>query len=245
MTNIKWFGRNLDDKEGTNLYHTGSGFYFNFKGSKVIIELKTKCIEKKFFPFIKIIIDGKTDEYEINTNTSKLTFDLEEGKHTFEFRKRTEAIDSSIKILNIKIDGEFLPLDLNYEFNIEVVGDSTCTGFANLGKLGIDEKSTKNSDGLLTPMYKSAKILNADINIFAASGWGIKFSPWTEPNSMNLFDNYQYVTFKSKNKWDFNSFIPNVIILSFGTNDASYINLSSTEEEKEERIKSFKNQYLN
>ncbi|HPZ28047.1 MAG TPA: hypothetical protein PLB58_07935 [Bacilli bacterium] len=248
---VKWTGRTHYDAEtGANiLYHSASAFEVHFSGPEVKATLTATNTSVNYKrPFIVIVLD---DNFE-NARTVELTkaeteVTLAEGieddaEHKVTVYKRNESIDSHIGVKKIATTGVFIPKVEYRERLIEFIAASSSTGYGNLGAAD-DGKTTANSDALRAYAFLTAKALNADISIYAASGWGVKFSYWTNPHTLNIFDAYKKVDFFSDVDWHFGTYFPDVIVMNLGTNDWSYINHAEDPNERNRRMEDFKDQY--
>lgn len=253
---VKWLGRTTYDEDlGLNLiFHSGSSFEVKVMGSQVTCELyATKHNNSNARPYYVYMIDN---DYENRVRAglfdmyTTLTVDLpNDGKvHTFTLYKSSESTDSHMGLKSISTDGTFIKGVEFRDRKIEFIAASSSTGYGNLTTSNVS-KTSENSDCMQAFSYYTASALNADMSIYSASGWGVKFSAWTSPNSLNAFDAYKYVDFSyyMKNidkKWDITQFTPDVIIINFGTNDWSYIKMGKDVNEKDQRMEAFINQYV-
>ena len=258
---VKWMGRysfNETTMQNT-LYYSASGFQVKVKKldepvSVVVTLTATNSNVNDKRPYLVAVLDDDFDN-SITYPISEAKVDLEivggdnlvindNEVHTVALYKRTESIDSHISIEEIKTTGKFIEGVTYKNRKIEVIAASSSTGYGNLGN-STQSKNTGNSDALKAFAFLAAQKLNSEINIVSASGWGIYASRWTSPNTLNMRDKYKYVDVFSSEVWDTTKYVPDVIVTNFGTNDLSYINIASTPKEKEERIKNFKEYYVN
>lgn len=117
------------------------------------------------------------------------------------------------------------------ELKIEFIGDSITCGY------GLDEEnpygsfSTTTENFSKTYAYLTAKSFNADYSTVSFSGYGVY------TGFSRSYRNSEYTIEKEYNKsvllsdrverlWDFNSFIPNLVVINLGTNDAAYCSRS-------------------
>lgn len=250
---VKWQGRtSYNETEGINMiYHSASSFEVKFTGTEVTVELfATKYNDSAHRPYVVYMLD---DNYEKRVRvalsqkyTTLKIADLAEDDgeiHTVALYKSTESTDSHIGLKSITTNGSFIP-EIEYkERHIEFIAASSSTGHGNLGSPTVG-KSTENSDCMQAFSYLTARALNADISIYSASGWGVKFSKWTSPNTLNLFDAYKNLDFFSDVKWDITKITPDVIVINLGTNDWSYISNTTDPSIQADRLKQFQNQYV-
>ncbi|NLD26890.1 MAG: hypothetical protein GX661_05980 [Acholeplasmataceae bacterium] len=249
---IKWMGRTYynPETEMNMIYHSASGFEVQFEGTSVQATLTaTNHSDPNHRPYVVIVVD---DDFEnsrriaLDKSTQDLILaeDLEEGEHKVTLYKSTESIDSHIGVVRVSTDGKFLP-EVDYKARkIEVIAASSSTGFGNLGTSS-QSKSTINSDALQAYAFLAANALNADINIVAASGWGCKFSRWTNPMTKNMFDAYKKVDVESQIDWEPSAYVPDVVIINLGTNDESYISyMAQNQQQRYALMQEFAEQYL-
>ena len=250
---IKWMGRTYynEEKKANEVYHSASGFELFFKGSTVTATITaTNSSNSLMRPIIVIVIDddfsnAKTIALDKPSQEITLISDNKDIlEHKIDLYKRSESIDSHIAIENIKTDGIFVKKIVNKELKLEFIAASSSTGYGNLGSPSSSGKTTENSDCLQGFAFLTAQALNADVNFFSASGWGCAFSKWTSPNSANVADEYKYVDFNSKVPWIHGYYVPDVVVVNLGTNDWSYINAATTNEERDARMTAFQRKYI-
>ena len=236
---IKWMGRTRFDEENNYnvLYHAGSSFEINFIGTKVtadVIGLNYKhSAEPWKAPFLTVVVDGDFENAKVIGLTSSLATitlveNLELKEHNVIVYKRSEALDSHIGIKNVVTDGEILEKVTMKDRKIEILGDSTNAGYGNETSRSKGEgKKSSNSNFLETMGFIAANKCNADFNVFCASGWGLTGSAWTNPHTLNLFEEYQKYAPFSEYGWNFSNFTPDVVVVSVGTNDLYYLEMDN------------------
>lgn len=225
----KIFGRYLYNKEeGLALFNSVSGIRIKAQGKKLYFKIKaTNYSDKAHVPYIQIIKDEdftKPFKYCLDEEYNTIIYELDDNlDHIITLYKQNEAIDNTISIMMIEVEGTFLSLVDDLHPIFEIYGDSTIAGFGNLTTNGI-EKSTANSDGLLDFSFLAAKKLNADVHTFTGSGWSVRGSIWTTPKDIGIIDYYDKLCVKNDILWDDSIIDPELIIISYGTNDMYYIN---------------------
>ena len=252
---VKWNGRTLynEEKALNMVYHSASGFEVKFIGSKVTSRLyATNYNDQTRKPYVVIVLDDNFDNMVRIDLTEKYTdLVLVEGitdglEHKVTLYKSTESTDSHIGVEKISTDGEFVQgIDIR-DRKIEFIAASSSTGYGNLAKNANEGKNTTNSDCMQAFAAITARTLNADFNIFSASGWGVKASAYTSAGE-NLFNAYKNVDFRGEAKdikYSFSNFTPDVVVVNLGTNDYSYANAGATEAQKLARLNEFKEQYM-
>ena len=234
---IRWLGRHAY-QTATNanyFYFTASGFEVKFYGTELQAELVTGSNAAGKQPHLIVLIDGETNPengtlivMDQTKKTYTLATDLTEGVHTVRVLKRSESIDSLTGLSKVVTDGYFMDADSLKSRKIEVIAASSSAGFGNLAANSNEAKTTQNSDGLRAYAYLAARMVDAEINIFSASGWPLLKGPWTANN--NIPSAYDYVNVYSAISWDHENYVPDVVIINLGTNDWSYITTLGTAE---------------
>ena len=149
--------------------------------------------------------------------------------------KLSECHFGKVGIVKIVTDGEPHPTE-EKPLKIEFVGDSITCGYGIEGKLAEDaffktsQQNPWNAYAALT-----ARALNADFNLVSWSGIGVIScycdNPENGPDKGDFLSPELYPYADTPlcrtldipcKKWDFSSFVPDVIVVNLGTNDASY-----------------------
>ena len=102
---------------------------------------------------------------------------------------------------------------------IEFIGDSITCGYGDLASLG-ESFTTAKEDGMQTYAAFAAENLGADFNVFCASGYGVIRD--NGGSTTELIPPIYSIANPFVNKtslWNFNSFVPDVIVINLGTND--------------------------
>lgn len=233
---IKWVGRTFVSENAVNCYNTASGFEADFYGTEFIAGI-VAASNKIATPQICILIDDETspDQRIINLTKTKtlkeytLIENLPEGRHKIRVYKITEASATSLGFVSLKTDGYFLNKPIDRPLKIEVYGDSITAGYRNMRSTPqetADEMDVQN--GCMTYAWLAAEELNAEINVIAQSGIGI-YSAWGNP--FILKDNWNKTYLSSIDflstpdgnpLWDFELYIPDIVLINIGTNDYWY-----------------------
>lgn len=134
-----------------------------------------------------------------------------------------------LQVLSVETDGEFFPLE-EPKLRMEVIGDSITFGE---GCSGAEKEMTWNSfcfNAVDHYAYMAAKELGAVYHCISQSGWGV-FCSWegNEQQAIPLY--YEQVCgllngernkeLGALEKWDFQKFQPDVVVVNLGTNDGS------------------------
>ena len=236
LKNIKIHGRYYLENNELQLFNTGSGISFRTKGVGFTVTLYAKAqpcyfyllIDRKYENKIKLSVFNLQD-YHHNFNDDK--------EHLVDIVKANEANDNILVIKELVIDGELLPYDHQYDKKVIVYGDSTITGY---GILSHDETSIHTSDGVRDFAYHALYELNYEMDIMCASGYGLSFSAYTNPQTVGVFDFINKVAINSNYFWE-NKIKHDILIISLGCNDSSYI--AEHPERKDECLKTFIKKY--
>lgn len=246
---VRWLGRTYYNpmEELKYFYFTASGFELGFYGTELKVTLKaTNYNVSGKQPYLVALIDGEEDPtkgttIKLDKSESEYTIvtGLEEGFHTVKILKRSEASDSNTAVKNISTDGYFTQAPAPKSFRVQFIAASSSTGYGNLGSLSV-AKSTDNSHGLLAFAYLTTYLLDADISIFSASGWGVSRGYNTGgaiSTTQNIPAAYEYYAIDATNtvltnagEWNHSDFEPDVIVVNLGTNDfnaSSYNSMSA------------------
>lgn len=247
---VNWLGRHSYQTatDANYFYFTASGFEVKFFGTSLTAELVTGVNATTKQPHLVVFIDGETNPEngtlivmdQVKKNYT-LAADLSEGVHTVRVVKRSESIDSLTGLSKLVTDGYFMDVDPLKDRKIEVIAASSSAGFGNLAASSGEAKTTQNSDGLRAYAYLAARMLDAEINIFSASGWPLVKGPWTADN--NIPKAYEYVNVYSTVSWDHEQYEPDVVIINLGTNDWSYITTLPTAD-RTQAILNFESAYV-
>ncbi len=235
---IRWLGRTYYDEveEAKYFYFTASGFEIAFYGTELKVTLKASNYNNTGKqPYVVALVDGEEDPTQgttfiLNQEEAEYTIvsGLEYGYHTVKLLKRSEAIDSDTAVKAINTDGYFTTPPQAKSFSIQFIAASSSTGFGNLGTVN-ESKTSANSDGLRAFAYLTTFLLDSEISIFSASGWGVSRGWNTSGNiseTQNIPNAFEYTAIDASNyvfteggKWDISNFVPDVIVVNLGTND--------------------------
>jgi len=260
--NVKIFGRANYYEDGEYLWFgiTAAGIEFKFTGKTVTIDVTADSSSTSndnparyaIYADNKLYVDSV-----ISKEKSELTVEFDKSaEHIVRFIKLSESSNGTLRITDIKANtNKIVPTEPGKK-KIEFIGDSITCGYGVDGTEGAF--STKTEDGSKTYAYKVAQKFNADFSLFAFSGFGI-ISGYTadgKRNTVSTLPQYYdklgfswYTQFGSDQtqisdvKWDFNEFVPDLIIINLGTNDGSYLNSVSGEENKQSERKAFAAEY--
>ncbi|MBP5404863.1 MAG: hypothetical protein J6Y74_02835 [Clostridia bacterium] len=212
---------------------SGASLFGRFRGRKLSFLLWSDYAEKGRNAYVRLTVDGKTKRYRLPRGEKTLVVSLSQGTHAFEIVKLTESTNNAFALASVETDGVFLPKEEKAGLKLEFIGDSVTTGFGVLAKETYGEYKTKEQDFTKAFPYLTAKALGAAYCVTAAGGWPIyksKYAPYAIPD---FYENVDLL--RNETKWDFSSYTPDIVVVTLGTNDFSYLADLSAEKEKEER----------
>lgn len=232
FSKIKINGRYLYKGGFYYLFNGGSSLSFKMKGQGFNVSFDSCPIDAYFY----IIVDRDYKNKKKYLSSKKDTnIKLDGNTHYIDIVKANESNDNVFKVLDLSIDdGEILEYDHDYSYRVKVIGDSTVAGFGILAHDG--PSSIDTSDSVQDFVYHALYEINAYVDAFSASGWGLAFSIYTCPNRVGLIDYIDKVAVNKHDDWIDNSKY-DLLVVSVGTNDNSFIQLDPSL--KQERLKEY------
>lgn len=247
--NAKLLGRTMYDGDNLWMTYSGSGVEFTFTGTNCDITFlgDDNYSSTTARPRIAIYVNGsRMGDYLINDDLDNYgpertvnAFNSEtEETVTIKVVKLSEVSDSSVAIEKVTLTGtnpEPYPT-AEKDLKIEFIGDSITCGYGVDGEYGVDSYCTGNEDCTKAYAIKTAEILDADYSLVCMSGHGIisgyTGDPATAQTGSLVPDYYTTMGHSWTTKiggtktqdieWDFSRFVPDVVVINLGTNDASY-----------------------
>lgn len=238
---VKIIGRTYYYNDVLWLALSGGGVEFSFIGKKAEVTIKgdSVALSDNNQARIGIYVNGKRVIDDMVNKTLK-TYTLFESESeqdvTVRIIKLSEAAMSTIGIHGITVDSKegIKPTSDNVH-KIEFVGDSITCGYGVDGENEQHSFSTSTEDVTKAYAYKAVQELQADYSMVSYSGYGIisGFTHNDQKLTSQLLPDYYERVGKSDGKfdgvlepqsvsWDFNKFIPDLIVINLGTNDDSY-----------------------
>lgn len=229
------------------LGYSASYVEFNFRGTKVDVSLVTDLFmeqdekEDSYHAWMAVFINNndnpvkrielcnKQESYTIYESTT-------EQDVTVRLMKYSESAFSKLGISAISIDGELLLPPSRKERKIEFIGDSITCGYGTEGKSNSNLFTTKEENPMVAYACQTAKLLDAEFQLVSWSGIGVitnyvdesvnepSKNPWLMPELYDYSDGdlerlLGKTTFEV---WDNSRYVPDLIVVYLGTNDASY-----------------------
>lgn len=244
--NVKITGRTLTQGTTRYLSFSGSSISFTFTGKKAEISLWTDCNnwEKGFYSQIAVFINDEPQPSKRFSLTceEKLYTIFESDKEqtvTITVMKFSEAAFGKCGVKYIQIDTDKLLLPPQpKKRKLEIIGDSITCGYGIDAASETEAFTTDTETPLNSYSLQLTNMLDADAQLVSWSGIGIIscYVPETEDTPLDdwlMPMLYEYTDaagskdiFKQEQdsweKWDNKRFVPDLIIINIGTNDASY-----------------------
>ncbi|MGI6715811.1 MAG: GDSL-type esterase/lipase family protein [Eubacteriales bacterium] len=220
-TNIfKLLGRTKKEDSSLMLPWSYGGIAFNFTGTGLILSFKKQ--DADCVAYLRVTVDGKSARYGISDGREVIIIEgLEEGTHYAEIIRVTEGM-TPVTLDNIKITGTnpvITDRPSDKKLKIEFIGDSITCGYGVAAPAEVNVFNTYEEDCTLTYAYAAAKLLDADISFAGASGKGIVANCVGNREDMTLRQAFDWET-RQGGRWNHNNFIPNIVVVNAGTNDA-------------------------
>mgnify|MGYP003253824816 CR=1 FL=1 len=240
-------GRHTWQDQTLYLGHSASYIEFRFKGTKLDVTLVTdlyKDTEKKedvYHAWLAVFINNieepaKRIELCNNQETFTVFESMLEQEVSIRLMKYSEAAFSKLGFKAISLEGELFPSPTRKPRRIEFIGDSITCGYGIEGRPNSDLFTTKEENPMLAYACQTAKLLNAEFQLVSWSGIGI-ITNYVDvtvnepfPDRWLMPDLYQYTDGELERSlqkstyevWDNKRYVPDLVVIYLGTNDASY-----------------------
>ena len=232
---LKLVGRYIVKNDHYYIFNGGSGFSFKMKGKGFKVSFNSSSSEGYYYVIVNRDYNNKV---KVSVLDDGLYYFKDEGIHYVDIVKANETNNNVFELIDLEVDGELLDYDHQHDYKVKVYGDSTIAGYGILSHS--DNPSIHNCDAVRDFCYHALYELNADIDIFSASGWGLAFSAYTCPKNVGIIDYVDKVGIYQQNVWSDKAC--DLLIISLGTNDNAFIqeNVASREEKINEFISKYK-----
>lgn len=228
---VRYIGRfDFSEAQGPKFAWSASMIYARFYGKSVSAKLKS--FGDNYF---LIVIDGKVviNSLQLNKGEEKtfvLASHLLEGEHEVCIVKRTEFYLGTAQFLGFNFDdGKILTPSKSSKIKIEIIGDSVSCGFGNEGEHQSIEYSPKYDNSYLSYGSIAARYLKAEHIIIGRSGYGL-IRNYDGDKINTLPKIYSHILPDKEALWQFENFVPQVVVINLGTNDFSFGFIPSRQE---------------
>lgn len=220
-TELKTWGRTFFREGKLHLTWVGTGFSFAVRNADRVL-LSVDNFTDEVERYIKITADGREQVHAVSTGTKNIAVILGEGDtHRIDAVRITEGT-TDIVVSGIALYGnapEMMPAPESRKKKIEFIGDSLTAGYGNLGDASTpiyhayEQDCTKAFSGL------TAQMLDLEYSMVTVSGKGLSHN-WDGSTEFMIPEFYAYTSRETKEKWDFKSWVPDIIVINAGSNDA-------------------------
>ena len=239
---VRTIGRSIFHNNIRYLSWSCSAVEFIFEGTEVTAEIWTDWVNDEpwkeiFQPYVAVFVNDETApcrRIAINEGTTAYTIYENDSSERVKIRivKLSEAAFSKIGIAGISADGGIVPTS-PLPRRMEFIGDSITCGFGIEGKSAEEHFHTATENPYINYASKTARSFGAEYNLISWSGIGV-YSSDTKTDEINnswimpmIYDYTDRATdgligTEKHTEWDFNSFVPDVIVVNLGTNDNFY-----------------------
>lgn len=233
----RYYGRILEKDNMVYLGYTNSAVEFYVQGNgkntaSITARIGSDVENQPDWTRLKIYVDDRLyreepivlDERSKNYNIAS----FQDGEiHKITIIKITEAQMSYAELQEIQVhNGTLLPLPLEDDnrIKVEFIGDSITCGYGVLGA-PYSEFHIREEDGELSYAALTAKELNLNARYTSVSGYGV-YCDYTGNTEGTLPKVYPYTNYwvDGSAEYDFQDFIPELIVINLGTNDSKFLN---------------------
>lgn len=243
---VKTSGRTLYRDNVRFLGYSGSSVTFRFHGKKATAHLLSNIAEHEPFhhAWVAVYLNGENEPVKrFSLDAAEADYILYEGKEdtdvTLTVCKYSEPEYASCGIAWIETDSkELLDPPAKKSRRIQIIGDSITCGYGVEGSINDMVHETAKENPAKAYSLLTAKALDAELEIVAWNGKGVITQYVGEEENVPVNDwlvpmLYEYIDagcekdyFHRKKEdwelWDHSSYIPDLVIIYLGTNDASY-----------------------
>lgn len=241
---VRTIGRSVFYNNIRYLSWSCSAVEFIFTGTSAAVELWTDWVRDEpwkeiFQPQMAVFVNDEKEprtRFSVSAGTKSYTVFESGVPQTVKIRiaKLSEAAFSKIGIVSISADGEPRPAEAR-KIKMEFIGDSITCGFGIEGKSAGESFRTKTENPFRTYGALTGEIFGADYNFISWTGIGV-YSSDCSPDAEHPADGwvmpmlYGFTDISAEDMlgldhtpWDFESFVPDVIVVNLGTNDSIFV----------------------
>lgn len=244
--NVKLSGRSLWIDGVRYLSYSGSSISFTFTGrrAEAAIYSDSPDWEEHLKGYVAVYVgEEKMPRRRICLEEREAVYTLYESEKeetvTIHLVKYSEAAfgKCGVRFLRIDTDKLLAPPPAK-KHRLEIIGDSITCGYGVEAKNELEVFCTETENPTKSYSLRTAALLDAEVNLVSWSGIGV-ISNWVPEDAVKPLDDWLmpmlypytdasgskllYGEDRSKwEKWDFTSYVPELIIINLGTNDTSY-----------------------
>lgn len=223
---LDYMGRVGFSDTSAEFYWSGSSVSINVKGTKAV---KVVLDVTKDFNYYYAIVDGNTNDLKkIKVSVGKKSYTIasfsDQKKHHIELVKITNTDENVTYFFGFEIDknGTVLKPNKQKKRKLEFFGDSiTCGHGVDVPVDSTDSGAAKFFNNFKTYDAITARYFDAQYHCTAKSGIGVTVS-WFPQIMPEIYDRLNPTD--SNSKWDFASYIPDIVVVNLFQNDSWIVN---------------------
>lgn len=243
---VKVTGRTIYRDNVRYLGYSASSVAFCFTGKKASVRLLSDARGRspESHAWVAVYLNADPEPIRrLELTREHQTFVIYEGEEeatvTLTIMKYSEPEYGICGIEELEIDSDcLLPPPEKKERKLQIIGDSITCGYGIEGSVEVLEFTTAQENPAKAYSVLAAKALDADLEIVAWNGKGVVSAyigedvqepdqSWLVPMLYQYTDagcskEYFRESEEQWEKWDFQRFVPDLVIVFLGTNDASY-----------------------
>ena len=253
---LQYSGRiDFDVKSAPVFVYAGSFVKIKFRGSTVSADITNH--RSYSTNYLGYVLDGNQGKFALAQDDKPHTYTLgkhlTEGEHELLLFKRMDSCHYfTFHGFELEQEGEILPLPEKPQKRIEVFGDSVSCGEVSEALHYVGKEDPKHDGEFSNSWYSyswiTARKLNAELHITAQGGAALmdKTGWFLGPDYVGMESIYDKIEYNPSigptKQWDFNLWIPHVVIIAIGQNDANPENYMA-EDEQCEKARNWKKHY--
>ena len=246
--NFNYSGRiDWENKRAPSFGFPGTAVEFKFTGTSLKLELFEDNWNSGNYIDVYLDDDPNPKTIELKPGGEPMVYNIAEGLedkvHYAAAVKRNDYITGEFEFHGIIIDGQLLPPPPDSNRKIEVYGDSISAG-ATVEYSEIRTQDPPGDNYHLSNAYYSygsmlARDYDAELSLVAQSGASLMngFGFWHNGTGVEAFYD-KLKPLKDAPSWDFQQYIPDLVIIALGQNDSTTIPIG-----REISAESWKNHY--
>lgn len=197
-----------------------SGFAFDFTGTGFLLHFSD--YSDAAVVYLRIWVDGHSNRFAIaNGKETVIVEDLIDGPHHVRVLRVTEGMEA-LGVTQLTLCGEnptLLERPAERPLRLAFIGDSITCGYGVVGPSSVKTYRTFEQDSSRSYAYRTAELLDAEVQLSGASGKGILANCNGDRSDLTLRQAFQWQTPKG-GQWDHSQWIPDLTVINAGTNDA-------------------------
>lgn len=218
--NLIYTGRfDFSDSAKPVFMYSGCAIGVDFTGSSIAMYLKDDSLRN----FFNVVLDDSI--FVLRTDRSDSSYLLAKGLenklHHLKVWRRTEWHGGNSTFLGFMVDsGASVKKPQIQERKLEFIGNSYTCGYGNEGTAPTDNFKYETENNYMTYGAITARALNAQYLAVCRSGIGI-IQGYGGSKGFTMPRFYDEVTLDTLKRWNFNSYIPDAVVIVLGGNDLS------------------------